>query len=127
MEAKCSSETSVGFQRTTWNHISEDRNLHNQRCENLKSYILISGFGSYVETLIVGYQCGFQRNINSNIPSVQCETGRYGLLFYSCLRHYATSRKAAGSIPDEVIGFSHYDLEVDSVSNRSWYQESSCE
>jgi hypothetical protein len=35
------SETSVDFQRTTWRCIPEDsRTLHNQRCENLKSYIL---------------------------------------------------------------------------------------
>jgi hypothetical protein len=84
MEATCSSETSVDFQRTTWHYsyIPEDRNLHNHRCEDLKSYILISGLGPYVEVVIVGYQCGFQRNVNSNVPSVQCETGRHGLLSY---------------------------------------------
>jgi hypothetical protein len=46
------------------------------------------------------------------------------------LRHYATSRKVAGSSPDEVIGFS-IDLilpaalgpGVDSASNRNEYQE----
>jgi hypothetical protein len=27
MEAKCSSETSVDFKRTTWRYFSEDRNL----------------------------------------------------------------------------------------------------
>jgi hypothetical protein len=39
--------------------------------------------------------------------------------------HYATSRKVAGLIPDEVNGFSqrHYDLGVDSASNRNKYQE----
>jgi hypothetical protein len=45
--------------------------------------------------------------------------------------HYATSRKAAGSNPDEVIGFfqltqsfqSHYGPGVDSASNRNEYQE----
>jgi hypothetical protein len=31
MEAKCSSETSVDFQRATPRYISEDRNLHNLR------------------------------------------------------------------------------------------------
>jgi hypothetical protein len=37
---KVSSETSVDFQRTTWRYIPEGINLHNYRCENLKSYIL---------------------------------------------------------------------------------------
>jgi hypothetical protein len=38
MQATCSSETSVYCQRTTRRHIPEDRNLHNHRCGNLKSY-----------------------------------------------------------------------------------------
>jgi hypothetical protein len=37
MEAKCSSETSVDFQRTTRRYITEDITLPNNRCENLKS------------------------------------------------------------------------------------------
>jgi hypothetical protein len=39
------------------------------------------------------------------------------------LRHYATSRKAAGSIPYEVQP--HYGYGFDSASNRNDYQESS--
>jgi hypothetical protein len=39
MEATYSSGTSVDFQRTTWRYISEDITFHNQRCENLKSYL----------------------------------------------------------------------------------------
>jgi hypothetical protein len=47
------------------------------------------------------------------------------------LRHYATRRKVVGSSPDEVNVFfsislsfqSHYDLEVDSASNRNEYLE----
>jgi hypothetical protein len=46
--------------------------------------------------------------------------------------HYATSRKAAGSSPDEMDIFHftwslqpHYGPEVDSASNRNEYQESS--
>jgi hypothetical protein len=35
---RCSSETSVDFQRTTQHYIPEDRTLHNHRWENLKSY-----------------------------------------------------------------------------------------
>jgi hypothetical protein len=38
METICSSEMSVDTQRTTRRHIPEDDNLHNHRCENLKSY-----------------------------------------------------------------------------------------
>jgi hypothetical protein len=30
---------SVDFQRTTRRYIPEDKSLHNNRCENLKSYI----------------------------------------------------------------------------------------
>jgi hypothetical protein len=44
MEAICFSETSVDFQRTTWRYIQEDSTLHNQRCENLKSYIFKISF-----------------------------------------------------------------------------------
>jgi hypothetical protein len=47
--------------------------------------------------------------------------------------HYATSRKVAGSSPDEIIGFfqfaesfqPHYGPGVDAASNRNEYQESS--
>jgi hypothetical protein len=47
------------------------------------------------------------------------------------LRHCATNRKVAGSIPDDVIGFfsltyyfcPHYGPGVDSASNRNEYQE----
>jgi hypothetical protein len=38
MEMICSSETSVGFQRTIRRYIPEDRTLHNYGCENLKSF-----------------------------------------------------------------------------------------
>jgi hypothetical protein len=37
IEAKCSSETSVDFQRTTWRYMPEYRTLHNHRCEDLNS------------------------------------------------------------------------------------------
>jgi hypothetical protein len=39
MEAKCPSETSVDFQRTTRRYNTEDRNLHNGGCDDLKAYI----------------------------------------------------------------------------------------
>jgi hypothetical protein len=38
MEAICSSETSVDFQRTTRPYILEDTTLHNHRRENLKTH-----------------------------------------------------------------------------------------
>jgi hypothetical protein len=41
MEAICSSETSVNYQRTARRYISEDRRLPNHRFENLSSYMLI--------------------------------------------------------------------------------------
>jgi hypothetical protein len=37
MEAVCSSEISVDFQRITQRYISKDSTLHNHRCYNLKS------------------------------------------------------------------------------------------
>jgi hypothetical protein len=39
LEATCSSESSVDFQRTARHYIPEDRPLHNHCCESLKSYI----------------------------------------------------------------------------------------
>jgi hypothetical protein len=51
----------------------------------------------------------------------------WGTRYRSCLRHYAISRKVAGSSPDEVDFFSffqpHYGPGVDSASNRNEYQE----
>jgi len=53
-----------------------------------------------------------------------------GMRWRSWLRHFATSWKVAGSIPDGVIGFfhwqsfrPHYGPGVDSASNRSEYQK----
>jgi hypothetical protein len=40
MEATCSSETLVDFQRTILHFNPEDRNLRNHSCENLNSYKL---------------------------------------------------------------------------------------
>jgi hypothetical protein len=38
METKYISETSMGFERTTMRYIPYGINLHNHRCENLKSH-----------------------------------------------------------------------------------------
>jgi hypothetical protein len=40
IEAICSFETFVHFQRTTRSYIPEDRNVHSHRCENVELYIL---------------------------------------------------------------------------------------
>jgi hypothetical protein len=40
METKCSSETSVDFQRITRRYNTESRILHNHCCEKFKSYII---------------------------------------------------------------------------------------
>jgi hypothetical protein len=39
MEAILSLETFVNFKRNTRSYITDDSTLHNQSCENLKSYI----------------------------------------------------------------------------------------
>jgi hypothetical protein len=41
MEATCSSETSIEFQRTTRRCIPEDRSLQNHRYEIFKSYLFL--------------------------------------------------------------------------------------
>jgi hypothetical protein len=37
MEAVSTSETSTNFYQTTWYNVPEDSDLHNRRCEKLKS------------------------------------------------------------------------------------------
>jgi hypothetical protein len=54
---------------------------------------------------------------------------RCGTQWHSGLRHFATSRKVAGSIPHGIIGIfhsfpPHCGSGVDSASNRNEYQES---
>jgi hypothetical protein len=41
VEAICSPETSVEFQRTTRRYIPEERTINNHRCENLKLYLYV--------------------------------------------------------------------------------------
>jgi hypothetical protein len=40
MEATCSSETSVGFQRTVQSYVPADRTPHTHCYENLKSFLI---------------------------------------------------------------------------------------
>jgi hypothetical protein len=58
MEATCSSETSVDFQRTTGHYIPKDRTLHNPCCEKLKSYnrhVHITTYGLHSVRNICGF------------------------------------------------------------------------
>jgi hypothetical protein len=41
MEAICSSETSINFQRTTWYYIPENSTLHNHSCETSNPIFLV--------------------------------------------------------------------------------------
>jgi hypothetical protein len=54
MEAICSFETLVDFQRTTWYYIPEDSTLHNHRYENLKSYVAYYHISFEDETMFNG-------------------------------------------------------------------------
>jgi hypothetical protein len=59
-------------------------------------------------------------------------TSNWGTRWRSWLRHYTTSRKVAGSIPDDIIGIflltlsfrQHYGPGVNSAFNKNEYQES---
>jgi hypothetical protein len=50
------SSVSVYFQRTTWNYILDDRNLHNHSCENPKFYIMARHFNKVTEILTQKYE-----------------------------------------------------------------------
>jgi hypothetical protein len=53
MEAICSSETSVDFQRTTRRYIPEDSAFLNHRCENLKSYNIFHDFPQSIQANVL--------------------------------------------------------------------------
>jgi hypothetical protein len=53
MMATCSSETSVGFRRTTRRYIAEDITFHSHRCHNLKSYASLVLFLQYKNFIII--------------------------------------------------------------------------
>jgi hypothetical protein len=57
IEAIRSSETSVDFQRTTRRYIPEYSTLHNHRCENLKSYILLFLVSGVQNSIVVTFLC----------------------------------------------------------------------
>jgi hypothetical protein len=67
MEAACSSEMSVDFQRTTRRDIPEDIRRNSQRCENLNSYIAEFQFSA------VGIATGYRldsREVGVRVPVV---------------------------------------------------------
>jgi hypothetical protein len=71
MEAICSSETSAEYQRTTRHYISEDRTLHNHRCENLRFHWL---------TLFIFFVSFFISLVSSDYCLLGCDavySGRY--------------------------------------------------
>jgi hypothetical protein len=53
MEAICSSEKLVDFQRTTRRYIPEDNTLYSNRCENLKSYFSVEAGSTYIHIHLV--------------------------------------------------------------------------
>jgi hypothetical protein len=73
LEAICSSGTSVDTQRTTRRHIPEDDAIHNHCCENLKSYIDLSGSGQcivsdFLENEIALHQLSTEFKHIINVP-----------------------------------------------------------
>jgi hypothetical protein len=69
-------------------------------------------------------------NFFSSFVYMSYACGGGGTRWHSGLRHCATNRKVAGSIPDGVTGVFHwqsfqlrYDPGVDSACNRNYYQE----
>jgi hypothetical protein len=73
MEATCSSETSVDLQQTTWCYTPEDRMPHDNRCENIKSYILQwvdSVLGNNLETNNKTTAAARQQIINKQVYTV---------------------------------------------------------
>jgi hypothetical protein len=67
MEAKCYSETSVDFQRTTRRYMLEDNTVRNYSCENLKYYTGKLLFGPHVSAFLnsVTAEITTQRHVSS--------------------------------------------------------------
>jgi hypothetical protein len=64
------------------------------------SFMLVSRL-AYSSTLKMGATCPSKMSVDFQRTSWRCGSTRY----HSWLRHYSTSRKAAGSIPGGVLDF----------------------
>jgi hypothetical protein len=85
MEAPCSSETSVDYQRITGRYIPEDRTVHNHVCENFRSHLFCYLSGSLLISCYLDvprhysyFQNVFFFRMESRDSSVGIATG-YGL------------------------------------------------
>jgi hypothetical protein len=86
MEATCSSETSVGFERTTRRCIPDDRTPRNHRCENLKSY-------NDSEDALMALSCEFWGLLyNIRIDSVALFPNIFYFILYEYLLGYPQLR-----------------------------------
>jgi hypothetical protein len=77
LEAKCSSETLVDFQRTARHYITDDRTRHNHRFENLRSYT-----DNYSQSWISVDTSRFKRN--DGFPNMSVHIFRYNYWVESC-------------------------------------------
>jgi hypothetical protein len=82
MEAKCSSEMSVGLQRTTQRYIPEDRILLKRCCENPKSCLSL-----YI--VLVHWSLEFWKSLQINSSCVPL-AGWYCLVSVSCFDVFVT-------------------------------------
>jgi hypothetical protein len=91
MEATCSSETSVDFQRTTSRYIPDYKVLHNHRCENLKAYT-----GSYYDSkhsVLWTISCTYFRKMPFPILPRSCNQTLWVLVFQSTKRNYISRER----------------------------------
>jgi hypothetical protein len=73
MEAICSSEKSVDFQRTIQRYIPEDSTLHNHCSEYLQSYMLLPklSFSKIDEIAVQKVNVSKYQNVNLILPQLQ--------------------------------------------------------
>jgi hypothetical protein len=108
MEAVCSSEKSVDFQRTIRRYIPEASPLRNLCLRILHPIIFVSIQWRYKSLQIwshYGYQTAkFRTYFSLYFIKYTAYKSYWGTRYRSWLSHYGTSRMVAGSIPDEAIG-----------------------
>jgi hypothetical protein len=84
---RCSSETSVTFQRATRRYIPEDSTLHNHRCENLKLFGLAYDIKFFFRqqkpfSRLLFVQQRSHRSVEGNFVAI------FRIVFYTALRCY---------------------------------------